>query len=172
MARTDASSLIVVSDAGPIIHLQEIGCVDLLSDFPEVMVPESVWNEIVRHQPNALQAPSVVFSRIEPGVNSSAQLESLIQGLSLHLGEQDALRIAESKPNCLFLTDDTAARLAAQALGIKVHGTLGILLRAIRREQRTAVAVIELLSSLPSRSTLHIRPSLIDDVIREIQADQ
>ena len=34
---------LVVCDAGPLIHLDELGCVDLLSDFSEVLVPETVW---------------------------------------------------------------------------------------------------------------------------------
>jgi hypothetical protein len=37
VATTDPSSLVgVVCDAGPLIHLDEIDCLDLLSDFAEV----------------------------------------------------------------------------------------------------------------------------------------
>ncbi len=37
-------------------------------------------------------------------------------------------------PEVIFLTDDSAARLVGKQLGYKVHGTLGVLIRTIRRE--------------------------------------
>ncbi|RYF39128.1 MAG: DNA-binding protein, partial [Cytophagaceae bacterium] len=59
------------------------------------------------------------------------------------------------------MTDDTAARLAAENLKIPAHGTIGILVRAIRRRQRTKEEVLELLQSIPTRSTLHLKRSLL-----------
>jgi len=52
--KTEHSSLQkVILDAGPIIHLDELGCLDLLLDFKELLVPEAVWseNEFINHQP-------------------------------------------------------------------------------------------------------------------------
>ena len=48
----------VVCDAGPLIHLDELGCLDLLSDFPLVLVPEEVWRE----RPVALHGPARLTS--------------------------------------------------------------------------------------------------------------
>ena len=45
----------VVFDAGPIIHLDELDCLDLLCEFQEILLAESVWNEINRYRPLALQ---------------------------------------------------------------------------------------------------------------------
>jgi len=44
----------VVADAGPLIHLDELGCLDLLADFGAVVVPDAVWREVERHRPRAL----------------------------------------------------------------------------------------------------------------------
>lgn len=74
-----------------------------------------------------------------------------------------------SEPGCMLLTDDTAARLAAQSLHIRVHGTIGILVRAIRRRQKSRDEVITLLRSLPNLSTLHIRRSLLNEIIRDVE---
>jgi hypothetical protein len=41
MAGADLGSSLI-SDAGPLIHLEELGCLDLLRDFPEVLVPDAV----------------------------------------------------------------------------------------------------------------------------------
>ncbi|NEX18679.1 MAG: hypothetical protein C1943_19300 [Halochromatium sp.] len=70
----------------------------------------------------------------------------------------------------LLLTDDTAARLAAKALGIAAHGTLGLLVRAIRQKTRSRSEVLAVLRAIPTRTTLHIRPSLLAEVITEVDA--
>jgi predicted nucleic acid-binding protein len=89
--------------------------------------------------------------------------------LALHAGEMEALRVALEHDPALLLTDDTAARLAARNLSIRAHGTLGILLRAIRRGQRSKDALLGVLRELPQKSTLHLKRSLLDDVIREAE---
>jgi predicted nucleic acid-binding protein len=89
--------------------------------------------------------------------------------LILHTGELDALRVALENGRSLLLTDDTAARLAAGNLGIAVHGTIGVLVRSIRRHRRTAKQVLTVLQSLPQQSTLHLKKSLLEAVIQEIE---
>jgi hypothetical protein len=54
---TDKLGLIVICDAGPVIHLDELGCIDLLSSFSRVLIPVVVWQEVQRHRPNALALP-------------------------------------------------------------------------------------------------------------------
>ncbi len=49
------SALDVVCDAGPLIHLDELGCPDLLADFQTVFVPEQVWREVEFHRLGALE---------------------------------------------------------------------------------------------------------------------
>lgn len=44
---------IVVCDAGPLIHLDELGCLDLLNEFQEVLVPPIVWKEVEHDRPSA-----------------------------------------------------------------------------------------------------------------------
>jgi predicted nucleic acid-binding protein len=72
-------------------------------------------------------------------------------------------------PDAILLTDDAAARLAARGLGYRVHGSIGILLRSIRRQQRTPHEVLSILQDLPARSTLHIRPGLLQEVIAQVE---
>ena len=55
MAEIELAQRVVVSDAGPIIHLSELDCLNVLSDFNEVLIPPIVWEEILRHQPKAFQ---------------------------------------------------------------------------------------------------------------------
>ena len=169
MATIDPPATIVVCDAGPLIHLDEVGALNLLADFPQVLVPDAVWHEVARHRPAVLADSSVVLSKHVPARPVPPQLETISQVLTLHTGEWQALRLALEYPSALLLTDDTAARLAANSLGIQAHGTIGILIRAIRRNQRTKPQVLTLLRSLPTSSTLHLKQSLLDTVIHEVE---
>jgi predicted nucleic acid-binding protein len=161
----------VVCDAGPLIHLDELDCIDLLSDFQTVLVPEQVWQEVERHRPKALEHPDVRIQRITIRASQYPPFETLVRALALDLGEQAALSLMESYPEAILLTDDSAARLAAEGLGFKAHGSLGVLLRAIRRQQRTQQEVVQILHSLPTRSSLHIRPDLLQRIIAQVETE-
>src|ERR1700728_1053298 len=113
VAATDPASPVVGSDAGPLIHLDELGCLDLLADFESVLVAETVWREVHIHRPSALSHAGVDLVRVTPSSNPEAPaLEALVRVLALHTGELEALRVALEHRGCMLLTDDTAARLA------------------------------------------------------------
>jgi predicted nucleic acid-binding protein len=69
------------------------------------------------------------------------------------------------------LTDDASARLAATTLGMRVYGTIGILLRTIRRQQLTRAEVLGILQVLPNQSTLHIKSSLLREIVDRLAGD-
>lgn len=172
MERTDQGGIVVVCDAGPLIHLDELGCLDLLTDFSEVLVPEAVWREVEWHRPAALGDPNLALSRVQPEGAVPPALDAMAKVLSLHLGEWEALRVALDCGTALLLTDDTAARLAADHLGIAARGTIGILVRSIRRGRRTRDEVLALLRALPLRATLHLRKALLENVIKEVEGSR
>jgi predicted nucleic acid-binding protein len=169
MEANDSRQPLVICDAGPLIHLDEVGALDLLADFEEVLVPDAVWREVEIHRADALAHPGVSLRRIAPQTEVAPELEALGQVFSLHMGEWQALHVAMEHRPGLLLTDDTAARLAARNLGIGTHGTIGILVRAIRRKQRTKAEVLVLLKSLPILSSLHLKRSLLLTVISELE---
>ena len=87
----------------------------------------------------------------------------------LDAGETEALALMKEIPNAIFLTDDSAARLVANQMGFEVHGTIGILVRAIRREHRKPEEVVRVLSELPQKSTLYIKHSLLEEIILKVK---
>jgi len=165
MAATEPLLRVVVADAGPILHLDELGCLDVLNDFAEVLIPPAVWEEIARHRPAALKA-SPVLKKIPVTSEPDERLKNLGQRFALHRGEMQALQLAVERQAQLFLTDDGAARVAAQELGCKLHGTIGLILRSVRCGRRTLANAISLLEAIPTRSTLHLKPSLLAQVIQ------
>jgi len=164
-------SLDVICDAGPLIHLHELDCLELVADFQTVLVPGQVWREVEYHRPDALEHPGVEIQQVSTSISEDVSFQALVRALTLDLGEQAALSLMASHPDAVLLTDDAAARLAARGLGYRVHGSIGILLRAIRRQQRTPHEVLSLLRDLPSRSTLHIRADLLEEVIARVESE-
>lgn len=168
MDRTEQATN-VVCDAGPLIHLDELQSIDLLSHFSRVIVPTAVWEEVERHRSSISSRVPPSFEHRAVEISRDPRFRTLVLSLSLDAGEQAALSCRELQEGAVLLTDDSAARLAAKALGFRAHGTLGVLLRAMRRGQRTQSEVVALLRSIPSRSTLHLRHELLAQIIDEAQ---
>ena len=168
MARIDEHAVVV--DAGPLIHLHELDCLDLLADLSPLIAPDAVWVEVRRHRPHVehgsikgLQIASVSWA-------FSPQLAVLADTLDLAAGETASLALAEQYGLRILLTDDAAARLAGESLGLRVHGTIGILVRSIRRGLRSRGEVVEILRTIRERSTLHIAGDLLAKVIETVIA--
>lgn len=160
----------VVCDTGPLIHLDELGCIDLLQEFT-VFVPDVVWKEVLQHRPAALEQSVTELVFMQVAFPYELGLQTLARALALDAGELAALALMHQHPGAILLTDDTAARLAAEQLGMPAHGTIGILLRAIRRNLRTPKEVLALLETLPDKSTLHIRPALLETIIAYVRQE-
>src|SRR3972149_3535985 len=105
-----------VLDAGPLIHLAELNALDVLSDFDVLRVPPAVWQEVTEHQPKAFSYSGLRLEQTEQQF-PSVELTALTQVFSLDRGEIEALALMEKYPQALFLTDDAAARLAAEESG-------------------------------------------------------
>jgi predicted nucleic acid-binding protein len=169
MERTDAAPVrTAVLDAGPLIHLDELGCLSLLSDFQELLVPVAVWIEVERHRPTALSAGQILLIKQQAPLPSSA-LFGLCEAFNLDRGEQEALAVCSLHPGAVLFTDDAAVRLAAKTVEARAYGTLGILIRAIRRRQLTTAEVVRLLEQIPSQSTLYVRKNLLLEIIEEVK---
>ncbi len=160
---------LVACDAGPIIHLDELSALDLLGEFAAVLVPEAVWLEVSRHRPEAFQREQASLQRVTVEQEEDPAFDALAQALSLGAGERQAIQLARQRSGAFLLTDDAAARLVAESLGLQVHGTLGILIRAARRNQRKPAEVLALLESLPDNSTLHLRADFLAKVIQQFK---
>jgi len=63
------------------------------------------------------------------------------------------------------ISNDLQARTVAQDFGVPVMGTLGLLLRAAQFSLRPIPEVRAILTDLPKRSTLHLKPALLQRVL-------
>jgi predicted nucleic acid-binding protein len=162
------TDLRVVADAGPLIHLDELSSLELLADFEIVHVASFVLGEVVRHRPGFPKSAGWL-SVSSPILPSRSSLQVLARTLGLHRGELSAIQLCQELDAGLFLCDDSAARLAAESLGFKVHGTLGILIRAFRLGMRTTSETLSTLRAIPTSSSLHVRLSLLEEIITQVE---
>ncbi len=159
--------MIVIADSGPIIHLSHLRLLDLLpAIYGRILVPEAVYDEVVHRGaglPGSAELAAASWCEVVSHDNQDA-LFRILRG-SLHLGESAALSIAMAHHADLVLMDDAPARQAAKHLGLKVKGTLGILVRAKQHGRVNALAPLidELL-----HNDVWLDEALIRQVLREV----
>lgn len=121
--------MIVVSDATPLNILLRIGHVDILPRlFGHIVIPTAVAREMAH-----ANAPDVVRScaRSRPDWLAVRSPEHIDRTLQLGDGELEALALATELRADLLLRK---ARRAATALGLRITGTLGVLMLAEARD--------------------------------------
>ncbi len=160
--------IIAVLDAGPLIHLDELGALKLLDGYAEILLPELVEREALVHRPNIRLSSIRGMVRVKSDSATDESLRRLATEFGLHAGELAAISILKSRHGDCLLSDDAAARAAAEAIGFQVRGTIGLILRAWRRNQLPKSGAIELLKSLPAKSTLHLRPGFLLHILEQL----
>ena len=162
-----------VSNAGPLIHLAEIDSLKAFSFCEKVLIPQEVYDELRKYEQSERTVRGARFMTLR---NLSEDSKNLAKRLSityeLHLGEAAAITLAQQEGIVLFFTDDLVARLVAISLGFKVHGSVGILLRAFRENLLTKDDVVSKIGMLEKDSTLFITRDLIKYILREINEYQ
>jgi hypothetical protein len=123
----------VVSDTSPLSALAIIGRLGLLREqFGLIRIPWAVWIELKRLENNlAKQALEQACDEGWLQVQETTK-RSLVDVLcaTLDMGESEAIALACEWPAGLLLIDESAGRVMARSLNIRLTGTLGVLLRA------------------------------------------
>ncbi|MFQ5979257.1 MAG: hypothetical protein ACE5OZ_14110 [Candidatus Heimdallarchaeota archaeon] len=166
------SKRIAVSNSGPLIHLGKAGQLELLfSFFDQILIPEKVYGEVVvkgleKAAPDALQVKRLIDQKRIQIQNPTSNLEFDPSAAGVHLGELDAIALALELPDQVVLLDDHAGRLLAQALGLRVRGSLGIILAAVENNVislEKGISIVRLLSRI-----MYLSAEVYDYVITEL----
>lgn len=124
--------MIVVADAGPLIHLSAIGHLELLHGLSdEVLVPQAVFDEVVvvgAGLPGATAVGEATWISVVSPVRRDVVDALLASGL--HRGEAEAIAVAVERRADRLLIDERQGRLTAEAMGLPVVGSIGILIAA------------------------------------------
>lgn len=146
---------LVVSDASPVIAFQQIDELKLLQGlFGEVIIPPAVVGELA-----GLSLPPWIKAR---------SLQQPLAGEILHAclgaGESEAIGLAQEIDASWLLLDERAGRRLAQALGLRVAGTLGLLNRA--KEKGLLAAVRPHVETLV-RTGFYTTPALVQRILSD-----
>ena len=127
----------VIADTGPLQYLVLIGEIDLLPGvFDTVSVSAAVRIEMLHPAAPAVvrtwaeNLPQWLTVVPEPAESSTARGHHTRR----NLGERAVIALARESGAALILMDDRAGVAAARAQGLSVIGTLGVLVRAARRD--------------------------------------
>jgi predicted nucleic acid-binding protein len=151
----------IISNTGPLIALAQIDQFDLLRRlFGNLLIPPAVRAEI-QDEISATALAAAAWITIQP-VRNTLAAELLRQ--ELDAGESDAILLAQETGADLILLDDRAATRKARALGLRVIGTLGVLL--LGKRARHLSALKPLLDNLRERD-FRMSAALYDQVLRD-----
>lgn len=111
---------IIISDTSCLILLDKIGELNLLNRlFGQITITQEIADEFKKELPD--------WFKIENPTNKTYQK---ILEASLDKGEASAIAFAIEQNDCLLIIDDFKGRKFAEQLGIKITGTLGVIIDA------------------------------------------
>ena len=142
-----------VSNSSPLIFLGKVDALPLLAEcFQSVSVPDAVMDEL-----RGQLLPEFIKTH-----TLSVEGQGFVEGAlgRLHRGELAAMRLALEQRADLLLMDDLAARQKASRLGLKVMGTLGVLLLANHRGLMPREKVLNLIDRLRHQHNLYLAEPL------------
>ncbi|MCK4458748.1 MAG: DUF3368 domain-containing protein [Methanosarcinales archaeon] len=121
----------VVCNSSPLIHLAKIGKLELLKDyFTEISIPEAVYRECVidgKDREDAKRIENAAWIRVVDikNIDLKKALDTVLDE-----GESEAIVLALQESADLILLDDYEARELARTYGLKITGTIGLLIKA------------------------------------------
>lgn len=129
-----ANELLV--NASPLIVLTKIGLFWVLPRLATtVSSTRLVIDEVLRKDDDAARAVATampIWLRVIPVEEPAEDVAETLRRHAIDEGESSLLSVAAGRRECEVVLDDLAARKAAKTLGVRVVGTLGLIVRANR----------------------------------------
>ena len=141
----------IVSNSSPLIALGAIGRLELFRKcFKQVLIPPGVYGEISEKE----ESPE--FISLQKGIREKwievekIELLSTLKTDTLGQGEKEAISLA-AKHKVVLIIDDDSAKAYAAIMGVESHGTLYLLILAVRRNIVSRKEVIEIVNLMMSK---------------------
>jgi predicted nucleic acid-binding protein len=134
--------MILIADSSALVALSIVDKLDVLEKlFGEVYVPRAVYDEVSKkNKAESYKLANYCKDKVLD-IQSSANFN-----ISLGQGESEAIVLYTEQDADFLLCDDKKAKKFAQSFGLKVIGSLGILLKAKEAELINEIApLIEIL---------------------------
>ena len=161
---------IAVADAGPLMHLAEIGCLPLLRIFDILHVPDAVWSETVE-QGRVLQSDLLKLGIVQRHTLSESEVMRFTQEKGfeeLHKGERECLYLCQQIDVSILLTDDLAVRQEAKRMHVTPVGSLGVVVRAYQVGRISLADAERYLTDLYDASSLFVTRTIVELAIDQL----
>ena len=153
----------VISNTSPLIGLLGLNCLPLLRDlYTEVWIPREVEKEFLVVDDTFYREVLNKAPWIKVVDVTNSQSATIYQGIDA--GEAEVFALAVEHDARLVILDENKGRQRATKIGLKVKGTLGVLLEA--KEEGLIVAIKPLLIQLRANG-IRLSESLINKVLHE-----
>ena len=160
-----------VCNAGPLIALGKLDLVFVLRHlYDEIWCPSAVYEEVVVQgldlgHPDAyvveraVRRGLIVVKEVPP-----EGISEVVQSLPIGRGEKQTIHLALVESADWVLMDDLLAREKAEKLGLRVKGTLGVIVDAYRRQVISLGDVELAFHSIMEREDIWIAKPLVQRV--------
>lgn len=143
--------MLIVSDTTPILSLLKVGRLELLRQlFGVVVIPRAVYDELVCHPGYREEADAVLQSKFLAvcDLADSRAATEILRKERLDAGESEAIALAEERRADVLLMDERRGRRVAEKRGLRMTGTIGVLLYACDEGLLSGESVMECVESL------------------------
>lgn len=166
------SRRLAVSNSGPLIHLAKVGLLHLIRIY-DVVIPQEVKREVVDVGKEKGYADAILVEKaIEDGwikvirVKVDEKFAKIARLAGLHEAEIGVVYYA-FKNKITALLDEDAARVFARGLGVKVRGSLGLLIEGLKEGLISYAEALEGLDKLAE--VMYLSSNVYRLVLKEIE---
>ena len=167
--------MIAIVNSSPLIYLGKLGLLDLLQRlFDQVFTVGTVKVEVLDTSESEYATLQSAFSDwLTVSEVPESPLAGKLNEMGLHQGEVDALVLAyhikKQKSDSVIVIDDLAARNVARTLGLRMTGTIGIILSATKKGILSKKESHAKVRSLVEETTFHMSAALYSRVLSELE---
>lgn len=161
-----------VSNSGPLIHLAKVGLLELIKLYDTVIPLEVKYEVVDKGKEKGFTDALLVEKAIEEGwikvidVSVDDKFAKAAEVAGLHKAEITVVYYAY-KNGITALLDEDAARVFARGLGVKVRGSLGLLIEGLKE---SLISYSEAVKGLDDLSKImYLSSDVYKLVLREIE---
>lgn len=162
--------MIVISDTTPLISLMKVGQLELVQKlFGEIQIPQAVFDELTsnkRFLDESRQIKECDYINTV-AVDDENAVKLLRRSTGLDAGESEAIILSDLEKATYLLMDEVKGRIVAKQMGIKIIGTVGLLMIAHSEGLLDKNEIMECVDILKNTGR-HISNKLYEQLIEAI----
>lgn len=166
-------SEIVVSNAGPLMVISKLNLLHLFKElYGQIQISQAVYEETVingiRYGFEDAYTLRLFLKQNNWKIQESLHIPQEIASANLDKGEKEAIALALAK-NGLLLMDEELGRAIAREQGLKVKGSLGILIEAYRKKLITLDQLRFYFIQIGNRNDIWISYKLCEKLLKSLK---